>query len=82
MVATIEPAGNSDLSTLSSKIEVTIDNLDLSFRAAPVEGGGMGPTVASVMGNGLRWMVESVDTDEGQAMVWSAGNRTLRFDKR
>lgn len=80
-VATIEPAGNTALSTLNTKIEVTIEAMDLSFRAAPVESRSDGHTFASVMGNGLRWMVEFLETNGEQVMVWSAGHRKLRFDK-
>lgn len=80
--ATVEPAGSSDLSTLRSKIEVTVEDLDLSFRAAPIGSQADDYTFSSVMGNGHRWTVEFVETEGDRVMLWSAGHRKMRFDKR
>lgn len=81
-IAMIEPAGNTELSTLNSKIKVTIEDLDLSFRAAPVKDGGDERTFTSVMGNGHQWRVDFLERDDEQVMLWSAGHRKMRFDKR
>lgn len=82
ITATIEPAGTTKLSTLRSKIEVRIEEMDLSFRAAPVGGWADEQTFASVMGNGLRWTVDFVEMDGEQVMLWSPGHRKMRFDKQ
>lgn len=74
---TVEPAGRGSLST---KIEVTFDDDETTFQAAPDATGGDEHVFSTRMGHGVRWTVEFRKADEGRVMLWLRGHRGLRFE--
>lgn len=74
---TVRPAGNGSLST---KIEVTFEDEERAFQAAPDDTDTEGYVFSTRMGHGLRWTVEFREEDEGRVMLWMRSHRGIRFD--